>query len=407
MSPSWMVQAARVRVISWRKATAALGFMLAASYAAGVGQGPGTASAPLGPTEPLYVIIPQDSKPGTMRWNNSEVELPTEVVWRPICGSAPRSMTRAELATFAMRRMNRLKMEHRDESQDVDGADEGGIASSGLKVVFNADPGTPSSAISAMTRVATYLKTQFDDSLTIKVTVGFDHMAPGVLGATSTPYQEVSWANSRNALQDDMDSNDTIQNYLPSGSTIPVRYNGSSTSITNETRVFWTRANYRAAVGNVSGTVADIVFNDNFQWDWNPSNGVNGISFEDVLIHEIGHVLGFTSGTDFRVNDIETLDIFRFQRTDNGHDYNPDSTSDFKKRPRLASFNNPNDEQIVDIVSKEYRMSDGDPYQASHFREQNSNIGLMDPALAPGETHYPNFYSSADLKMLDAIGWDR
>ncbi|MEP0847741.1 MAG: immunoglobulin domain-containing protein, partial [Phycisphaerae bacterium] len=60
-----------------------------------------------------------------------------------------------------------------------------------------------------------------------------------------------------------------------------------------------------------------------------------------------------------------------------------------------------------DIISNEYRMSDGSPYQGSHFREQSSpHIGLMDPAIAGGETWYPNYFLSADLNMFDAIGWD-
>src|SRR5207247_2988757 len=116
-----------------------------------------------------------------------------------------------------------------------------------------------------------------------------------------------------------MHHNDVIQNYLPSGSTIPVRYNGSSATVTNETRVFWTLANFRATVGSVSGAAADMIFSSNFNWDYDPSNGVSGYSFQDVLIHETGHVLGFDSGIDFRINDIEAMDIYRFQRS-NGYD---------------------------------------------------------------------------------------
>jgi hypothetical protein len=52
-------------------------------------------------------------------------------------------------------------------------------------------------------------------------------------------------------------------------------------------------------------------------------------------------------------------------------------------------------------------MSDGSPHQMSHFREQTANIGLMDPALAPGQTFYPAYFSTADLTMFDAIGYDR
>ena len=70
-------------------------------------------------------------------------------------------------------------------------------------------------------------------------------------------------------------------------------------------------------------------------------------------------------------------------------------------------FNHPNDNAVTDIVFGEYRMSDGDPWQASHFREQSPSIGLMDPALADEETYFPFYFSVADLRIFDAIGWDR
>jgi hypothetical protein len=100
------------------------------------------------------------------------------------------------------------------------------------------------------------------------------------------------------------------------------------------------------------------------------------------------------------------LDLFRFQRTDGSSDNNPDTTAEFQVRPRRCSYNAPNDDHNSDLVSAEYRMSDGNPYQASHFREQTPNIGLMDPALAAGQTFWPAFYSTADLAMFDAIGYD-
>jgi hypothetical protein len=50
-------------------------------------------------------------------------------------------------------------------------------------------------------------------------------------------------------------------------------------------------------------------------------------------------------------------------------------------------------------------MSDGDYYQASHWR-QGSVDGIMQPAISSGTTFYPNFYREADIEMFDAIGWD-
>jgi hypothetical protein len=151
-----------------------------------------------------------------------------------------------------------------------------------------------------------------------------------------------------------------------------------------------------------------MTFSTNFTFDFDPTNGItaNTYSFQDIVIHETGHAMGFTSGGDFRSRDMETLDLFRFQNTDGSGDYNPDTTAEFQVRSRLVRYNAPNDDHNSDLISAEYRMSDGSPYQMSHFREQTANIGLMDPALAPGQTFYPAFYSTADLAMFDAIGYD-
>ena len=70
-----------------------------------------------------------------------------------------------------------------------------------------------------------------------------------------------------------MDLDDVIQTYLPLGSTIPVRYDGSSAAVSNESRCFFTKANYQAAIGSASGYGATIALNTNYSWDYDPSNG--------------------------------------------------------------------------------------------------------------------------------------
>jgi hypothetical protein len=204
-----------------------------------------------------------------------------------------------------------------------------------------------------------------------------------------------------------MDGTDTIQSSLPSGTTIPVRYSTSST--TNETQVYWTFAAFKANGGSVSGNDATMQYSTAFPFDMDPSNGVstNTISLQDVIIHEVGHALGFGSGVDFLNRDIELLDVFRFRRTDGTGDFNPDTTAEFGVRPRWAVRNNPNDDVNFDIISTEIRFSDGSPWQASHWREQTPAIGIMDPAFDYGQTFYPNFLRTTDITGFDAIGYNK
>ena len=145
-------------------------------------------------------------------------------------------------------------------------------------------------------------------------------------------------------------------------------------------------------------------FNSQFNFDFDPSNGVSGMDFQSVVVHEVGHALGFTSAVDFRTNDIEVLDIFRFQNTDGTGDYNPDTEVEFGTTARTVDFNNLNDDVNSDLISAEYRMEDGSPWQASHFRQSVSAI--MDPTIAFGQTFLPNFFRTPDLNMFDAIGYD-
>jgi len=280
----------------------------------------------------------------------------------------------------------------------------------GLNLVYVLGASVPAAAIPAFAAAEAYLEAQFpNDPVTVTVTVSFAALSPGVIGGTSSSYGYVDWASSRAALVGGMDASDTIQSSLPSGTTIPVRYSASST--TNEDRIFWTFANWKATGGTVTGNDASMQYSTAFPFDYDPSNGVtaNTISLQDTIIHETGHAMGFGSGVDFRNRDIESLDVFRFRNTDGSAslDYNPDTTAEFGVRPRWAVKNNPNDDVNFDIISSEIHLSDGSPWQASHWRQEIPAIGIMDPAFDYGETFYPNFFRATDVAGFDAIGWDR
>ena len=219
----------------------------------------------------------------------------------------------------------------------------------------------------------------------------------------------VPYATARSGLVGRRDGNDTIQPRLPTGNTLKVRFNGATTAVTNETRVVFPRANLKAAVADSAGSDASITFSTVFPFDYNPADGVTGFSFRDVLVHEVGHAMGFVSAADFIAGDMTAMDLFRFQTSDGpgASDFNPDSLAEFTARPRLVSKNKPEDAHHLELGTVEYRMSDGAPYQASHLREQEPSLGLMDPALGSGFTRHPFYFGTRDLAILDAIGWNR
>ncbi len=349
----------------------------------------------------LLHVIPMGTELSTLYADGSEIEVEIEDRWRFICGSDVNGMTVDVLAEIAERNYQAF------EDGPVIVVDSG-VRGAGVDIVYNLDGTVPSQAVSGFGIAEAYLESLFSDAVTVNVNCDFANLGGGVIGATGSSYvSNISYTNSRNGLTSGMDSNDSIQSFLPSGSSMPVRYDGSSGTVSNETLIDWTRGNYRAGVGTSSGTCGSMTYNSTFTFDYNPANGISGgaLSFVDVVIHETGHAMGFVSSVDFG-GDANPLDMFRFQRTDGAGDYNPDTTGEFSTTARLIDFNNPNDDHNSDIITAEHRMSDGSPYQASHFREQGANIGLMDPALSGGETHYPNYFSTADFNMFDAIGWD-
>jgi hypothetical protein len=351
------------------------------------------------------LVIPLPTQTATNSFTGDAFEMPCEEVWKPICSNQA-EMTVDELA--------RMAVTHAADFQNPGGiitidSDDGFAPRAGLNLVYSLGPSVPPAAVPAFAAAEAYLEAQFpNDPITVTITVSFASLGSGIIGGTSSAYGFVDWATTRSVLVGGMDASDTIQSSLPSGTTIPVRYSTGST--TNEDRVFFTFANWKATGGTVTGTDASMQYSTNFPFDFDPSNGVtaNTISLQDVIIHETGHALGFGSGVDFRFHDIETLDIFRFRRTDGSSDFNPDTAAEFGVRPRWAVFNNPNDDvNFDDIGASEFRLSDGSPWQASHWREQVPAIGIMDPAFSYGETFYPNFLRTSDLTAFDAIGWDR
>lgn len=379
-----------------------------ALLAAVAGSAHGQALTPLDPVlgkakslEHPRVVIELGEELATLP-GGQPVIMPVQQVWKPVCSNkAP--LTREDLALMAQR--------HAADFLDLSRVrivDAAPVPRAGLNIVFVLGASVPAAAVPAFAAAEAYLESQFTaDAMTITIPISFASLGPGIIGGTGSSYGSLTWTDSRSTLVAGMDASDTIQSSLPSGSTIPVRYSANVT--TNETRVFWTFANFKANGGSVAGNDASMQYSTNFPFDYDPSNGVTSgtISLQDVIIHETGHALGFTSGIDFRNKDIEVLDVFRFQRTDGNADYNPDTVAEFTIRPRMGIYNY-NDDHNFDIIgATEYRLSDGSPYQASHFREQTPAIGIMDPAFGYGETFYPTFLRTSDLTVFDAMGYDR
>ncbi len=357
-------------------------------------------------TEARGVVLREGFEPVRFYADGREDLLPAREMFRPMCGSDLSQVDDAQLA--AMAELHRqLHAELLDKP-----VDQATTESAGIDIRFVLSSNVPPQAVQSFALAEAYLESLFSDPIEIRITVAFGNLGSGVIGGTSSTSLNTTYADTRAGLINGMDSDDTLQPFMPTGSTIPVRYNASSTAITNENRVFLNVANFNATVGTAGTNSASMTYNTNFSFDFDPRDGITGsqISLVDVIIHETGHAMGFTSGIDFRTNDIEAIDLVRFQRTDGANNYNPDTLAQFQTTPRTVDFNNPNDDHNFDFIVREWRASDGSPWQASHFREQSNNIGIMDPAFSGGQTFVNRqpfgYFSQADIDMFDFIGYD-
>jgi len=350
------------------------------------------------------LIEPGPLEATTLYHTADEVMVTTETRFRFICGSDVANLTVDDLHTAV--ETHRQIMEDTDQVISV-GADAS-LRGAGLNVIFNIGGGVPNDAIIALEEVSAFYQTAFTDPVNVTIDFSMQNLGGGILGATGSSFTLNTWSTTRSGLINGMDSDDSIQNSLPGPTTIPVRYDASTTNVTNENRCFFTRANHKATIGSLSGTDASMALNSTVNWDFDPSDGVpgNAQDFQSVVVHEVGHALGFVSEVDSGGSDIDAMDIFRFTRTDDGDDFNPDSLAEFETTPRTVDFNNPDDDHNTDLITVEYRMADGSPSQASHFRSEFPPIGIMDPSQANGETFFPDFLQQSDIDVFDAIGWD-
>jgi hypothetical protein len=315
----------------------------------------------------------------------------------------------------------------------------GSAISARASLVFDLSfiPGTSATEQAAFVAAAGLWSAQFNDNVTVKLTVGTGALGPSILAQAGSRAINYSYADVRNALVADASSaadsiavanlaagpsvgmliNRTRDNPNGSGSAIPyIDATGA-----NNTAISLNAANARAlglgfGIGGVAGDCADcdafIQFSTGFTWDFDSSNGIdsNAFDFVGIAAHEIGHALGFVSGVDVldfnsppnggpfladQFTFVSTLDLFRFSdlsRASGVMDWTADARDKFfsidgglTAGPRFATGE-----------------TFGDGRQASHWKD-DLGIGIMDPTAGQGELLT---ISGNDLTAFDVIGWN-
>lgn len=330
-------------------------------------------------------------------------------------------------------------------------------------------------ALLAFQKAANYWNKTLTNNVTVKIEIGFNALDEGVLGSTRSYSSIVAvtdvyqgLANTGTTALDAIAV--TNLSKLNAGGGLSMRTNAYLDPVNkvgllpNATTLHAGNAginNYLDVNQSVikalglTGQVAplnkydaSIQFSNQFAFDYNPTNGIDAgkYDFTAVAVHELGHALGFVSGTDtfdilahgtgpladlfeqgaFGTTDItdfaigSTLDLFRY-----GNSVGPDGKAVLQwSANRDAYFSidgktmfGRGDDAFQQPATFSTGAYSGDGAQASHWKDNigfidpdvpgcfqsTRQVGIMDPTGSPCNTEN---VTRNDIAAFDAMGWN-
>jgi hypothetical protein len=242
-----------------------------------------------------------------------------------------------------------------------------------------------------------------------------------------------------NAAGSALDDNNSYNNRFLNANTSVDKGLGIAVNYDNS---LFTAYNQYYGLGLDTHADADITFSSTFGFDFDPTDGISSgqYDFIGVAIHEMGHALGFVSGTDSYESVVEeslgvagaltkadqdeyswlsTLDLFRYGSNNpngSGRDLqlDPNRPAFFSIDEQLPfNFNGQLGQQSSSFFSTGANLGDGG--QASHWQDSNAillangcyadarPIGIMDPTSSACSM---GVVTSNDLAAMDAMGWN-
>lgn len=291
-------------------------------------------------------------------------------------------------------------------------------------IILNAGPtlAANAQALAAWTAAVNLWESVLNDNITMTINGDLASLPPGVLGSTSTSLWQDSYNTIRTAIVADAAGDETILASLPTAAQLNVDLQNAPAGFSFLSNIVASKAALRAMGFDMSfddpNPDASINFSTGFlsSFDFDPTNGISPgkLDFFGVVVHEIGHALGFNSSVDtidFMISNTQylpftaapyALDLFRLL---------PGAgAANFTTAARVMTAGNENSAQVFYDGITDRRLStgayNGDGNQASHWRADEISgitIGIMDPSFAPGQQ---GMLTNSDLRVLGLIGWD-
>ncbi len=163
--------------------------------------------------------------------------------------------------------------------------------------------------------------------------------------------------------------------------------------------------------GGASGLDGYIQLDQSANWNYDYADGNignNQYDFVSVVLHELGHNLGFISGLDPVGEESSrptALDMFRYSsqsQSQGAMDYAIGGAKYFSIDGGQTAFSA--NGQVAQFATGENSNLGGDGNQASHWKyNANNPLGIMDPKLLKGQIRE---VSMLDLTAMDYIGWN-
>jgi hypothetical protein len=273
--------------------------------------------------------------------------------------------------------------------------------------------------MAAFERAAAQWERTFDDPITVRINVAWADLGRRYLAQARASKTTASYEDTRRALEFDADSSGesaAIDGKL--SIPLPVRDAIGNRQVDGADGITMTTANAKA-LGLGTGRDPDwgarlpggadgvVSFNTRLrrQYDLDRSDGSdpNRYDFETTAVHEIGHVLGFTSVTDTQDGDLSfylnptPLDLWRFAEG------LPNDLRQLTAGPAEyydSVINRVEFSRGLAVVDERCGNRSG-ACGASHWRDET--IMLMDPILDYGEVKDVTW---RDKHALDYIGYD-
>jgi len=284
-------------------------------------------------------------------------------------------------------------------------------ASMVINIVSSGADALTGNALAVAQNAANAWASLFSNDITINVQMSFADLGSGVLGSASTAETTLSYSQVYGSLRAEagQSGKGALAN-LPGNSTLLNTTLPSGYSVANTGGVpNLTLATADAkALGYSVGVASDgtIEMAKSYYSGWASGDTTGAFDYESVVIHEIGHVLGFISSEDTVDYDLQQnnpsaifltpLDLLRFSGGLPG---------DFMNT--LRDLSPTTGAQVLSDGVVAYSVCTGAYYgsgcQASHWTDTSPAIGVMQYAL-PGGT--VQGITSADIWAMEMIGYD-